>query len=148
MPDIYHRVGIQAATPDDVCAVLTTIDGLRGWWTTDTTGSCEIGGLLKFRFEGGGFDMLVVESEPGKRVVWRVVDGPTEWIDTEISWDLAREDDYTIVNFAHTGWREVDEFMCHCSTKWAVFLLSLKSFLETGTGQPWPRDLKIDNTAR
>jgi hypothetical protein len=37
------------------------------------------------------------------------------------------------------------EFMLHCSTKWAVFLMSLKSLLETGTGAPDPRDVKIDN---
>ncbi len=35
--------------------------------------------------------------------------------------------------------------MHHCSTKWAVFLMSLKSLLETGTGAPDPHDVKIDN---
>ncbi|MDT4925124.1 MAG: hypothetical protein QOG01_2837, partial [Pseudonocardiales bacterium] len=30
-------------------------------------------------------------------------------------------------------------------TKWGVFLLSLKSLLETGEGAPEPRDIKIDN---
>jgi len=28
---------------------------------------------------------------------------------------------------------------------WAVFLMSLKSLLETGTGAPDPHDVKIDN---
>jgi hypothetical protein len=37
------------------------------------------------------------------------------------------------------------EFMHHCSTKWAVFLLSLKSLVETGQGAPEPNDVKIDN---
>ena len=43
------------------------------------------------------------------------------------------------------GWREPVEFMSHCSTKWATFLLSLKALLETGTGAPHPRDLQISN---
>jgi hypothetical protein len=34
--------------------------------------------------------------------------------------------------------------MHHCSTKWAVFLLSLKALLETGKGAPWPTEVKLD----
>ena len=36
--------------------------------------------------------------------------------------------------FKHEGWREPVEFMHHCSTKWAIFLMSLKSLVETGKG--------------
>jgi uncharacterized protein YndB with AHSA1/START domain len=147
MPDIFHRVGIKSA-PADVYTALTTLEGLRGWWTINTEGTNDVGGVVSFQFEAGGFETRVEQLDVDTRVVWRVLDGPTEWIDTVIAWDLSQEDDYTIVRFEHTGWREVDEFMCHCSTKWAVFLLSLKSLVETGTGSPWPRDLKIDNTYR
>lgn len=28
---------------------------------------------------------------------------------------------------------------------WGVFLLSLKSLLETGKGAPWPNDIKLDS---
>jgi len=62
-----------------------------------------------------------------------------------VTWDLREEDDYTIVLFAHEGWREPVEFMYHCSTKWAVYLLSLKSLLETGAGAPHPRDVRVDS---
>ena len=47
--------------------------------------------------------------------------------------------------FEHAGWSEPVEFMHHCSTKWATYLMSLKSSLETGTGAPHPRDVKIDD---
>lgn len=47
--------------------------------------------------------------------------------------------------FAHAGWREPVEFMNHCSTKWAIFLMSLKSLVETGSGAPHPRDVQISN---
>jgi hypothetical protein len=33
--------------------------------------------------------------------------------------------------------------MDHCSTKWATFLLSLKSLVETGRGAPAPNDVRI-----
>ena len=35
--------------------------------------------------------------------------------------------------------------MHHCSTKWAIFLMSLKALVETGKGAPNPDDVKIDN---
>jgi len=35
--------------------------------------------------------------------------------------------------------------MHHCSTKWALFLMSLKSLVENGQGAPHPHDVKIDN---
>jgi uncharacterized protein YndB with AHSA1/START domain len=145
MMDILHRVGIASSTPDDVYAALTTLDGLSGWWASDTQGDTTVGGVLQFRFEAGGIDLKVVELEPATRVLWQVVDGPEEWIGTTVSWDLRKDGDYTIVLFTHQGWKEPVEFMHHCSTKWGVFMMSLKSLVETGKGAPEPRDVKIDN---
>jgi len=148
MVDILHRVGI--TTPQQaVYEALTTTEKLSGWWTKDVRGSSARGDVLQFRFDGapepGGFDMRVLEAEPADRVVWEVVEGPEEWIGTQVVWDLRTEGDYTIIMFAHRGWREPVEFMHHCSTKWATFLMSLKSLLETGSGAPAPEDERISD---
>jgi len=145
MVDILHKIGIRSASPDAVYAALTTLGGLSGWWTTETRGRTEVGGVIEFRFGGGGFDMKVLELQSARRVQWQVVAGPAEWIGTRISFDLKQEGDWTIVLFKHEGWKEPVEFMHHCSTKWAVFLLSLKSLLETGKGAPWPDEIKLDS---
>ena len=144
MVDILHRVGI-IASPEDVYAALTTIDGLAGWWTDETTG--DVSDVIKFHFSraGGGFDMKVLETKPGELVRWEVVDGPEEWIGTEVRFDLSQTDDWTIVLFKHEGWREPVEFMHHCSTKWGSFLMSMKKYVETGKGDPAPRDVDISN---
>ena len=145
MVDIIHRVGMKDVALDDVYAALATVDGLAGWWTTDTTGDAGVGGLLEFRFPPGGIDMVVLEQEPGRSVLWEVVDGPPEWIGTTVRWELKQEGDYVIVLFAHEGWKERVEFMSHCSTKWATFLMSLKQLVETGTGAPAPADVQISD---
>ncbi len=144
MPDILHRVGIKASL-DAVYRALTTVAGLSGWWTNDTQGDGKVGGVLRFRFGAGGFDLQVLELLAGQRVLWEVVAGPEEWIGTRVSWELRQVEDYVIVLFNHEGWKEPGEFMHHCSMKWAVFLMSLKSLLETGKGAPNPHDVKIDN---
>jgi uncharacterized protein YndB with AHSA1/START domain len=145
MVDILHRVGVKSSSLDEVYGALTTVEGLSAWWTDATRGDTEVDGVLQFRFREGGFDMVVRELEPAKHVLWEVVDGPAEWVGTTVSFDLKQEDDYTIILFKHEGWREPVEFMHHCSTKWATFLLSLKSLVETGKGAPEPDDFKIDN---
>jgi hypothetical protein len=146
MVDILHRVGTETPTPEKVYEALTTVEGLAGWWTDDVGGSGEVGGVLEFRFPPvGGFDMAVLELRPNERVAWRVVGGPEEWLGTTVEFDLRQDGDYTIVLFAHRGWREPVEFMHHCSTKWASFLLSLKSFVENGKGAPAPRDVQISD---
>jgi uncharacterized protein YndB with AHSA1/START domain len=143
MVDILHRVGIKTPSPEKVYEALTTIDGLAGWWTDDTKGSTKDGGVIEFRFPPGGFDMKVTEQVPDKRVSWTVVDGPEEWVGTTVDWDLRQEGDMTILLFKHQGWAEPVEFMHHCSTKWATYLVSLKQLVETGVGAPSPRDLRI-----
>lgn len=144
MADILHRVGV-TRSPEDVYAALTTVDGLAGWWTRDTSGDEAEGGVLAFRFPVGGFDMKVLTTEPSKLVLWEVVDGPAEWLGTRVRFELKQEDGFTIVLFRHEGWREPVEFMYHCSTKWGVFLMSMKQLLETGAGDPAPDDVKISN---
>ncbi|WP_084729262.1 SRPBCC family protein [Streptacidiphilus neutrinimicus] len=144
MVDILHRVGV-TAPPEQVYAALTTVEGLAAWWTEDTDGDPDVGGVLRFRFAPGGFDMKVLDARPKELVLWEVVDGPEEWIGTRVRFDLSEADGFTIIRFRHEGWREPVEFMYHCSTKWATFLLSLKKLLETGEGEPAPRDLRISN---
>jgi uncharacterized protein YndB with AHSA1/START domain len=144
MLDILHKVGITVPA-GEVYRALTTCDGLAAWWTRDTDGSGEEGGVLRFRFGGDrGFDMKVLAADPDQRVLWEVIEGPEEWLGTRISFHIKQNDNWTIVLFKHEGWKEPVEFMHHCSTKWAVFLLSLKSLLETGTGAPWPNEVKLD----
>jgi len=145
MADILHRIGVENSSPQRVYDALSTLDGLSGWWAEKTTGDTDPGGVIEFRFGPGGIDMEVVELDPGRLVRWEVVGGPEEWIGTEVRFDIRQDGDWTIVLFRHEGWREPVEFMSHCSTKWATYLVSLKQLLETGTGAPDPRDLLISD---
>jgi len=145
MVDILQRVGVKGSTPEQVYEAITTVDGLAAWWAEKTTGNTDLGGVVEFRFETGGFDMKVIEQDRGRLLRWEVVDGPEEWIGTTIRWELRQSGDYTVILFKHEGWREPVEFMYHCTTKWATFLMSLKRLLETGEGSPDPRDERISD---
>lgn len=143
MPLIRHRIGIHAPQTQ-VHGALATIDGLSSWWTTDTSGDPEVGGKLTFTFgspdRSATFEVLEVTPD---RVAWRGVAGPDEWTDTTVTFELSRDEDETIVLFTHDGWREAVPFMGHCTTKWATFLLGLKSLLEGGRSVSYPDEIKI-----
>jgi uncharacterized protein YndB with AHSA1/START domain len=150
MPDIIHRIGIKAPTTS-VYRALSTIEGLAGWWTEETTGDSAVGGKITFTFRSpsgevvGAMTMQVEALREAQSVRWRCVDGPPDWIGTQFTFDLSEQDGQTILMFGHRGWAEAGESMAHCSMKWAVFMLSLKDLVLTGKGRPSPGDLKIDN---
>jgi uncharacterized protein YndB with AHSA1/START domain len=150
MPNIIHRVGIKAPL-EKVYAALSSVNGIAGWWTEHTTGVSQTGKTIVVSFlspegkEIGSMEMEVLALEPGKKVHWKFISGPAEWIGTEVVFDLHQEGDYIIVLFGHRGWQEEIEFMAHCSMKWGTFMMSLKELVETGKGKPSPDDIKIDN---
>jgi len=148
MVDIIHKIGIKAPL-SKVYEAVSTPKGVAGWWTRETTGRA--GGAMTSVFhspdgkEIGRMDFDLLKAEPGKKVQWRFTAGPEEWVGTDLTFELSRDGDQTLIVFGHRNWREAVEFMAHCSMKWATFLLSLREFVETGKGRPSPDDLKIDN---
>jgi len=144
MVNIIHRIGIKA-NPQDVYKALTTNEGLSTWWTTDTSGAGSVGSIIEFRFGGGGPDFEVVELQTDSLVRWKHSgEMPEAWMGTEVSFKLYPSDNQTLVLFSHSDWQGPSDFMAHCSTKWAMFLMSLKAALEKGKGNPFPNDVPID----
>ena len=144
MAEIRHRVGIRGSAAE-IYALLTTDSGLSKWWTSNTRGAGQVGSIIEFRFGDSGPDFAVIELIPERLVRWRHSgDVPEDWKGSEVSFELQEEKNQTIVNFNHYNWPRSDAFLAHCSTKWGVFMMSLKSCIETGKGQPWPDDIHID----
>jgi len=142
MPNITHTISTSAGA-DTILGAITSLDGLRSWWTSDTSGDPAQGGLIEFRFGGGGPDMSV-EHISETDVIWKCVSGPEEWLGTTIEFRMQQDEgDKTAVYFTHRGWADETPFHYHCSMKWAVFLLSLKAYLDLGEGRPFPNDIQI-----
>lgn len=143
MTDIRHHIGIEAPQAQ-VHQALSTTAGVASWWTTDADGDASRGGKLLFYF-GSPDPRVVVEviDVTPDRIEWSCVGGPDEWLGTMFTFELAHDAGETTVLFTHGGWREANAFQAHCSTKWAYFLLGLKSLVEDGAGTPYPGDRKI-----
>jgi len=145
VPDIRHRV-VMSAPLDRVYSAIATKEGLSDWWTRDgVRGESTEGSTVEFYFgqPEPAAVMEVTRLDPDGQVSWSCVAGADEWVGTKLTFELTAEDGETVVLFTHADWRDPSDFMAHCSARWAYFLLSLKSLVETGTGTPSPEDLRF-----
>lgn len=139
MSSIKEKLLIRA-TSAQVFEALTTPDGYRGWWSKDCQIAQKAGGesQLKFNKDGNVVTMRfrLDEAVPDKAVRWTCVGHDMEsWIGTTLTWALATEGKSTEVMLEHGGWKgDVPEPVVH---GWRHFIGSLRSYVETGQGQPW-----------
>ena len=141
MSDILHQLHIDGPR-DAVLRSLTTIEGLASWWTSTTEGESAPGSHIDFRF-GEHVTRARVDAIGEDHVGWTIARSNPDWDGTRVTFDLSEDDGKTLVRFGHRGWAESNQFFEHCSMKWAIFLLSLKDRVETGTGRPFPGDIHI-----
>lgn len=145
MPNICLTFGTTHPA-EDIYHALTTLDGLRAWWTNDVQGESDEGKVLTFTFgSNGGFDMQVIRNND-RGIYWKCVNGPEDWVGTQIEFEIHQQREHSQLMFRHTGWDSENSFFHHCSTKWATFLLSLRDYVEKGVGRPYPNDTKIEAT--
>ena len=89
--------------------------------------------------------MEVTTLSADQLVEWRVVDGGAEdWIGTDVQFRIFSDEGETFLHFRHSKWNENAKAFPHCSLGWAIFLLSLKEFVETGKGRPHPYDMPVN----
>lgn len=143
MADIHHQIGVKADIAD-VYQAISSLDGLCHWWTK-TTGDTNTGGKLHFHFNEHTVEMTIKELIPDKKVIWQCTDKEGEWKDTLVTFELNATEQQIFINFSHSNWLEQSDLCSHCSTKWAVFMLSLKDYLEKGKGKPFPEDTPINH---
>jgi len=141
MHSILLKLKIETS-PEALYNALSTQEGLSGWWTRAEQGA----GNFHFFFgpDGGHrVTMRIISSLQDQEIRWRCTEGP--WIEKgEFVFSIKDTDDGVYLDFAHHGWPETDDFYKHCNAKWGFFLVvSLKNYLETGTGLPHPSDPSI-----
>ncbi len=126
------------------------IKNFRGWWSEDIEGATDKPGETFFYHYKDIHlcKIKLVEETPEKKLVYTVVDNEfsftndkTEWIGTQLVFELTQEGQKTKVIFTHRGL--VPEYECYnvCNDAWTGFIQkSLKDLINTGKGQPNPKD--------
>lgn len=138
MPNIRHLIVIEAS-PGTVYSAVTSREGFAAWWTTDVEVKAGEANTLRLHFGSDYFNEIrQTEALANRRVVWKVVQAHPQWVKTELVFNLRPEGKTTQLFFEHNGWKDYTDLYSQCSYDWSIFLRSLKSYCETGTGKPFP----------
>ena len=139
MADIVEELTIEAS-PERVFNALTQQDKIACWWTDDLSVTPEVGSLAELRFSQGTLviQFEVAELDNDKKVYWITRQGPPtgHWVGTSVTWQLTPVHNGTQLVFNHDGFTQADRRYEITRGWWEHFLASLKSYLETGKGNP------------
>ena len=132
-------------TPEEV---FDAINNVRGWWSESVEGDTDRPGAeFKYHYQDvHRASFKITEFVPGEKVVWHVVDNyfnfiqdKSEWVDTDIVFEIARRGQQTEVHFTHVGLVPAYECYDVCSNAWGAYITSsLRNLITTGQGQPNP----------
>src|SRR5258708_13579959 len=90
MPDILHRISIDAPR-ESVHDLVATTDGIARWWTgRPLEGDSTVGSRFAVFFGDADTPAAVMEvqSDMADEIVWRVIEGPDSSIDPLITFAL------------------------------------------------------------
>ncbi|MCC4589419.1 SRPBCC domain-containing protein [Xanthomonas sp. NCPPB 1067] len=138
--EIRHRFVI-AAAPEVVSAALSEPAQLGRWWTREVR-QVEDRVCLGWSGHGWQVELRIDEDADHRQVCWRCARSnmldTDAWEGTVLRFDLISTSEGTQVEFVQSGYRDSPCFDT-CVQGWRFFLgSSLKRYVETGQGMPYP----------
>jgi uncharacterized protein (TIGR03086 family) len=141
--DVAYTSHLAVRAPAErVFEAIHSLEGLASWWTPHVSGSNEIGGELRFEFEGltEHVIMRVEEASAPSTLRWTCVThtGHPEWAGTEPTFAITRTDaDTCVIDFVHVGLAPTLGCYEQCERGWDRFLASIVAYAEVGRGMPY-----------
>ena len=69
--------------------------------------------------------------------------GPGSWQNSQLLFEIDQAEDQVFLTLTHHNDASSENDFLYFSTKWTCYLLSLRDFVESGVGRPYPNDVKI-----
>ncbi len=138
----YHCSIAANITPDQAYAGIANV---AGWWAKSFKGKAlNTGDTFTVQFGKTSVAFEIIEAMQGKKVVWKVTDcyldwlhDKTEWMGTEIVWEITATDGVTKIDMTHVGLTPVVECYNDCRKGWDGHITgSLLKLVTEGVGKP------------
>lgn len=133
-----------------VTEAFNAIQNFRGWWSEDIDGETDkLGETFFYHHKDIHLCKIkLIEKIQDQKLVYKVLANEfsftkdkTEWVNTRIIFDISEEGTQTKVKFTHEGLTPNHECYNICHDAWTGFIQnSLKNLINTGKGQPNPKD--------
>lgn len=117
------------------------------WWGKVDNPVSKVGNEFSIFFGKTVWRFLITEFSPYDKITWKCIkaehyhQGLTnikeEWLNNELYWNFKKNDDFVEISLLHKGL--TPDLNCYnvCELAWDFFIpTSLKSYLETGQGNP------------
>ena len=141
--EIRHTVTIRASR-EQLYRTLTTAEGIAGWYSPETKAEPTVGALVECTFRHyGTLKFRVRAMTPNREVQWTVVQGPPEWLDSTLTFDLAEVDGKTEFTFSHAGLPDDYDAFSAFNYLWGQYVRSIKRYAETGLGEAFGSEASI-----
>ena len=122
------------ATPEQVFDSLSKPKGLERWFLSKAELDPKVGGRFVFDWVGG-YHMVskVKRFETNKAIAFAWVDKMDDGgiAKTTASFHVSKKGKGTLLRLRHTGFTDPNHF-AECSSRWAYYLMNLKSVLTEG----------------
>ncbi|MEO6150956.1 MAG: SRPBCC domain-containing protein [Mucilaginibacter sp.] len=125
--------------------VFDAVNNPQQWWPGEIKGSsAKLNNEFTYSYKEFHFSkQRIVEMVPDKKVVWLVtessinfVEDKQEWTGTKIVFEIAEQDNKTLLRFSHIGLVPEIECFNDCSNAWSqIIRQSLFSLITTGEGE-------------
>ncbi len=141
MDAIRQTLSLAVSAAETFAAIATPV-GQQGWWCKDSDIATRVGGESELRFNKDGnivtMRFRVDELDKDHRVTWTCVanDHPM-WIGSTLMWEITAGGERSSLEFTHDGLEGDGAPPEMITDTWTHFMSSLKSYVETGQGQPW-----------
>ncbi len=143
MAKVRHQIGI-AGDIEAIFRAMHEPAQLEEWWATRADGSPRPGKRLDLHFSDVvTLSFTIVELRENALIHLKCVSGPGPWQDCSLTFGFKADADQVWVRLLHENEAASDEEFLYFSTKWPCYLLSLRDFIETGKGSPYPNEVKI-----
>lgn len=126
------------------------IKNFKAWWSEEIEGETDkLNDAFFYHYKDVHLCKLkLIENIPDKRIVYYIYDNhfsfiedKTEWINTELIFEISIEREYTKVQFTHEGLNDTHECYDVCNDSWNNYIQkSLYNLITTGKGNPNPKE--------
>lgn len=142
--ETVHFIGAKT-TREEMFQAISTPEGLVKWWASSAEGDTTEGSTLSLTFEGlTTLKFRYDQITPNNKLILTCFDSFKSWDGTQLVLELEEKEDQVFLTHTHQNIPEDDsESLIYSTSKWTVYLLSLKQYLETGKGTPYPHELKL-----
>jgi hypothetical protein len=130
----------------DPATVFNAIKNFRAWWSEEIEGSTDqLNETFFYHYKDVHLCKIkLIELIPDKKLVYYVIDNQfnftkdkTEWVGTNLIFELMPEDNKTKIIFTHEGLIPAYECYNVCRDAWTSYIQgSLQNLITTGKGKP------------